>query len=185
MDVRIHNILLGSRANGPGFRNTVWFQGCTLGCPGCFNPQTHDTSGGYLVDIGELCQTLLDPKHPCDGVTISGGEPFRQAKALHELLQLLKEQNSPTVIVFSGYSFEKLQIEAECAASLPFIDALICGPYRQDLPPAYDCFCSSSNQELVLLSNRFHYADFTDLPLGEYIIDEKGNAILSGIKVAH
>ncbi len=183
MDVRIHNILLGSRANGPGIRNTVWFQGCTLGCPGCFNPLTHDPSGGQFITADELCKKLLDPKYPCDGVTISGGEPFMQAKALHELLRLLKEKKCSTVIVFSGYPFEKLQNDAECAVSLSFIDALICGPYRKDLLPAYERFCSSSNQELILLTDRYTHADFTNLPLGEYVIDKKGNAILSGIKV--
>ena len=106
-----------------------------------------------------------------------------QAKALHELLRLLKEKKCSTVIVFSGYPFENLQKDAECAVSLPLIDALICGPYRKDLPPAYERFCSSSNQELILLTDRYTYTDFTNLPLGEYVIDKKGNAILSGIKV--
>ena len=37
----IHAIEPRSRANGPGARFVVWLQGCTLGCPGCFNPATH------------------------------------------------------------------------------------------------------------------------------------------------
>jgi hypothetical protein len=38
----IHGILPASRANGPGERFTVWTQGCSRGCPGCFNPATHE-----------------------------------------------------------------------------------------------------------------------------------------------
>ena len=64
---------------------------------------------------------------------------------------------------------------------LPLIDALICGPYQQDLPPAYERFCSSANQELILLSDRYRKEDFGNLPLGEYIFDGEGNAVLSGI----
>ncbi len=26
-----------SRANGPGVRAVIWVQGCTIGCPGCYN----------------------------------------------------------------------------------------------------------------------------------------------------
>ena len=42
MTLRLHAFLPRSRANGPGWRSVVWVQGCSLGCPGCFNPQTHD-----------------------------------------------------------------------------------------------------------------------------------------------
>ena len=41
MRIRLHAFEPASRANGPGPRAAVWFQGCTLGCPGCFNPDTH------------------------------------------------------------------------------------------------------------------------------------------------
>ena len=45
MNVRIHAVDPRSRANGPGVRFVVWLQGCTLGCPGCFNPATYAESG--------------------------------------------------------------------------------------------------------------------------------------------
>jgi anaerobic ribonucleoside-triphosphate reductase activating protein len=38
----IHGIIPMSQANGPGERFTVWTQGCSRGCPGCFNPATHE-----------------------------------------------------------------------------------------------------------------------------------------------
>jgi len=37
-----------SLVNGPGKRAVVWVQGCTLGCPGCFNPQTHSVAAGKI-----------------------------------------------------------------------------------------------------------------------------------------
>ncbi len=39
--VAVHAVEPRSHANGPGARYVVWFQGCSLGCPGCFNPGTH------------------------------------------------------------------------------------------------------------------------------------------------
>ncbi|NJO00209.1 MAG: 4Fe-4S cluster-binding domain-containing protein, partial [Anaerolineales bacterium] len=38
--LRLHQFLPQSRVNGPGLRAVLWVQGCSLGCPGCFNPQT-------------------------------------------------------------------------------------------------------------------------------------------------
>ena len=45
-EARIHAFEPRSRANGPGARFVVWFQGCTLGCPGCFNPHLWAARGG-------------------------------------------------------------------------------------------------------------------------------------------
>ena len=50
----IHAIEPRSRANGPGVRFVVWLQGCTLGCPGCFNPSTHAAAGGRELDLASL-----------------------------------------------------------------------------------------------------------------------------------
>ena len=183
MHIRIHKILTGSSANGPGIRNAVWFQGCTLNCPGCFNPRTHDPEGGKLITSDELCGQLLSPGAPCDGITVSGGEPFQQPEGLLSLLKSLRERNAPPVLVFSGYTYAQLLGDPARRACLPFMDALICGPYDKNAPPAYDRFCSSANQELYILSGRLKKENFAGLPLSEVIIDGDGNAILSGIRL--
>ena len=181
MYIRVHEILAGSRANGPGIRNVVWFQGCTLSCPGCFNLLTHDPEGGKLISIDELCGQLLGPDAPCDGITVSGGEPFQQPEGLCALLKCLRERNAPTVLVFSGYTYAQLLNDPARRVCLPFMDALICGPYDKSFPPAYDRFCSSANQELHILSDRLKEEDFIDLPLSEIIVDKTGKAVVSGI----
>ena len=179
MEIRIHKILKGSRANGPGLRNTVWIQGCMLDCPGCFNPQTHDPKGGQSISVRALCTELLSC--PCDGITISGGEPFQQPQALHELLRLLQQRCAPPILVFSGYTYRELLGNEDAAACLPLIDALICGPFRREIAPAYDRFCSSANQKLVLLTDRYSQKDFAGLPLREFVFDTEGNVTVSGI----
>lgn len=183
MNVHIHRILQGSCANGPGIRNVVWFQGCTLSCPGCFNPLTHDPKGGKTRTVPAVSKMLLDPSAPCDGITISGGEPFLQTAALYALLKDLREKHSPPILIFSGYSRKELFSDPARSACLSLADALICGPYRKELPPAYERFCSSGNQELVLLSGRYNKEDFCGLPLSEIIIAPDGTAVFSGISV--
>lgn len=182
MLIRIHEILTGSSANGPGIRNVVWFQGCTLNCPGCFNPRTHDPEGGKLISAEELCGQLLSTDAPCSGITVSGGEPFQQPEGLLALLKGLRKRNAPPVLVFSGYTYAQLRADPVRRACLAFMDALICGPYDKNASPAYDRFCSSDNQELYILSDRLNEENFTGLPLSEVIIDEDGNAIVSGIR---
>ena len=181
MNVRIHNILTGSRANGPGIRNVVWFQGCTLGCPGCFNPGTHDLDAGILMPTEEVCARLLDPEHPCSGITVSGGEPFQQPEALFSLLTGLREKDAPPVLVFSGYTFEEIMENPVRKACAELADALICGPFMQHLGNDHRHYIASRNQKLILMSDRIKESDFTDIPLQEFIIDAEGNLIISGI----
>ena len=57
--LRLHAFLPRSRANGPGVRAVIWVQGCSLGCPGCFNPQTHAFSGGEVVTVEELFERIV------------------------------------------------------------------------------------------------------------------------------
>ena len=179
MDIRIHKIRNGSRANGPGLRNVVWFQGCTLNCRGCFNPQTHHRNGGESVPIAHVYNKLMETA--CDGISISGGEPFQQPEALLALLQMIRENSTASILVFSGYPYVFLKRDPLFTACLDHIDALICGPYRDDLPPAYERFCSSSNQELILLTGRYTTEDFANLPIGEYFIEPDGELFISGI----
>ena len=180
MDIKIHQILMGSRANGPGNRNVVWFQGCTLDCPGCFNPQTHAANSGKKISADKLGTLLLGSPGENDGITISGGEPFQQPEGLLELLQYLKERQSPPILVFSGYTLKEIQNDPARSACLPYIDALICGRFCREFPPDYAHFCSSSNQSLILNTPRFKETDFCNLTLQELIV-ENGHVIISGI----
>ena len=73
MILRLHAVEPRSAANGPGTRFVIWFQGCTIGCPGCFNPLTHSTRTNRLVGIEALVGQVLEHAERIEGVTISGG----------------------------------------------------------------------------------------------------------------
>jgi anaerobic ribonucleoside-triphosphate reductase activating protein len=84
-----------------------------------------------------------------DGVTISGGEPFDQIGALRELLMKIRRAHPGDILVYSGYSFEKLSEKLKDFEGL--IDALIADPFEintgQSLP-----LRGSDNQRLVTLT---------------------------------
>src|ERR1051326_6111715 len=74
----LHGVVTGSRVNGPGVRAVVYFQGCSLGCPQCWNPKTHRFSGAER-GVAEIvdCVVRSHGARPLDGVTFSGGEPMQ------------------------------------------------------------------------------------------------------------
>lgn len=84
MNLKVHSLLESSVANGPGQRAVIWVQGCTLGCPGCWNPLSHRRSTGTEWGIEELAGWLKSVRSRIEisGVTISGGEPLEQAPGL-------------------------------------------------------------------------------------------------------
>ena len=45
-------------SNCHGVRVSIFLQGCTFKCPGCFNPETHDFNGGKEFTDATLQQLL-------------------------------------------------------------------------------------------------------------------------------
>ncbi len=180
MNLRWHYFLPQSIANGPGKRSVLWLQGCALGCPGCCNPGLQPLSGGKLASVDSIFEMIRHAAPLVDGITISGGEPFLQAEALFLLLQRLRTETDLSVFVYSGYTREFLSANPETSRCLPLIDAILCGPYLQQLETPAGDFRPSENQQLWLLSDRFTTEDFSNLPMFEFFIAENGDLIQTG-----
>ena len=91
---------------GPGIRYVIFLQGCHLRCKYCQNRDTWDLNGGHEISIAEAIKTILKYqnyiKPSGGGVTVSGGEPLLQAKALISLFEELKKYEIHTAIDTSG-----------------------------------------------------------------------------------
>src|SRR6266852_4410273 len=129
--LRLHHFLPSSRANGPGTRAVLWTQGCSLGCPGCFNPQTHSFDGGELVPVDDLFARLVALGDSIEGVTVSGGEPLQQRPALLSLLLRVRAETSLSVLVFTGFTWDELRSLPDADTLLACVDVLIAGRYDQ------------------------------------------------------
>ena len=135
---------------GPGRRIGIWFQGCSIRCEGCISRDTWRFRDDDVTpdDVVQRIATWLDE---CDGVTISGGEPFDQAAALFELLKGIKAHKSKVnVLVYSGYGLERLDAHQELRTGL--IDALITDPYVNDADQT-KILRGSDNQRLHCLTD--------------------------------
>ena len=106
----IHGFVAHSRVNGPGMRSVVYFQGCNLGCDGCWNPATHSFTGlsREAQDVAEQVAAAHQAQF-IEGVTFSGGEPMQQALDLLGLMRLLKRTRPEISIgMYSGYTEREL-----------------------------------------------------------------------------
>lgn len=104
--IRIAGIVSESIVDGPGIRYTIFTQGCKHNCEGCHNPHTHSFEGGYRVNIEQIISEIME--NPLlDGVTLSGGDPFEQAKELAELAHCLREKGY-NIMTYTGYTYEYL-----------------------------------------------------------------------------
>jgi len=190
----IHGLISGSRVNGPGLRAVVYFQGCSLGCPNCWNPETH-VFVGQERNVAEVTDWIVSAHHGylLEGVTFSGGEPMQQADALLALVESLRRPVPELSFgMYSGYSERELAngrywLRSErtprdkqdiwrCIRS--HLDFAVLGRYVAARPSAL-ALRSSANQKLVLFSARYREEDFSPQEV-EVHIDPQGTAQMTG-----
>ena len=169
---RVHAIEPRSRANGPGTRFVLWFQGCTLGCAGCFNPGTHAAGGREVaidaLDFGDV-----------DGISLSGGEPMQQPEAALALLQRARARGLST-LMFSGYTREEIIAQPLGPTVLDVLDVLVDGRYVAAERLATG-LRGSANQRILLLTERHTHADVEATPVAEVRIGPTGELTLTGV----
>lgn len=149
--IRIAGVVKESTVDGPGFRYVIFTQGCPHHCEGCHNPQTHDMNGGKLESITALAEDIT--KNPLlKGITLSGGEPFMQAKELVKLLSLI-DLKRYTVMTYTGFKYEYLLENANddngFLELLKHTDVLIDGKFEMTLKSEKVKFRGSTNQRAI------------------------------------
>jgi anaerobic ribonucleoside-triphosphate reductase activating protein len=179
--LNIHHIDPASRANGPGTRFTVWVQGCSLACPGCFNPKTHSKDVGQLLSKEELLWKIQTQQGITllSGVTVSGGEPLEQAEVLFSFVRAVQEQTELTVLLYSGYTLEQIRNIPNGRQILSSVDGLIAGPYRRELATGSGLL-GSSNQKIHLFTQRIQLHELENMPQAEVRIRPDGVVEISG-----
>lgn len=154
--INIHAVIPGSRVNGPGKRMVVFFQGCSRGCVGCFNPDTHTFEERSLYTASGIFESFAPSG--IEGLTVSGGEPFMQVSGLLELLQESSKRGLSSM-VYTGFTIEELLNRAEAKRCLEYIDVLIDGPYREEMAEHTLLARGSTNQRLHFLTERYALSD--------------------------
>ncbi|WOH85449.1 4Fe-4S single cluster domain-containing protein [Bradyrhizobium sp. BEA-2-5] len=169
---------------GPGRRIGIWFQGCSIRCPGCISMDTW-VHGRGTTKVGAVVEAVSPWLSAADGITISGGEPFDQREALFDLLAGLRARTKADILVFTGYPWATIRDALATSPSL--IDAIVSGPFDIDETQTL-ALRGSDNQELHLmtplgrarfegLNRRIDEKDRTF----DVMFDENGDVWLAGI----
>jgi anaerobic ribonucleoside-triphosphate reductase activating protein len=169
---------------GPGRRIGIWFQGCSIRCPGCISMDTWAPGRG-ITTIDEVVNAIAKWIPAAGGITISGGEPFDQPIALLELLKRLRSITEADVLVFTGHPWTKVMETVDASPGL--IDALVTGPFDVNQTQTLD-LRGSDNQELHFLTAIGHerFAPF-QRPITEaeraldVMFDDRGDVWFAGI----
>lgn len=204
----IHNRLISS-VNGPGRRAVLWLQGCTLGCRGCWNPDTHSFDRGDNETPVSLTSWILAQRE-IEGVTFSGGEPMQQAAELYPVISEVKNHEPRLSIgMFTGYNLAELEAgrfrfrhgtlteSGELAVAWiddpaetsqywsrirGMLDFAIAGRFQESQLDSKTAMRSSRNQMLHLFSERYVESDFPRQAI-EIRIQPGGRTTITGFPI--
>ena len=177
---------------GPGRRVGIWFQGCSIGCPGCVSRDTWPAPGAddytSVDDLVARIDSLVagGPDVGVDGVTVTGGEPFEQADALEDLLRALGEwlgwrgTASADLLVYTGH--DEATARGLGAGAFSLADAVIAGPFKVAEPGTR--WWGSGNQRLIARNGRIaerYQSALAGAPAEMQVSVEDGQVFLIGI----
>ena len=185
---RIHAVLPRSRANGPGLRYVIWVQGCTLGCPRCFNPETHSpiipgvtaaTPAALAAAVLGEAATAAREREPIEGVTLTGGEPLEQGEMASAFCGEIRQRSDLGIIILTGFTRNEIERDQEKARAVAHADMVIAGRYNERLRIARG-LRGSSNKEYWARTGRYRPEDFAEVPEVELLIGPDGALTVTG-----
>ena len=145
-NIKIMGIAHNSVVDGVGIRDVMFTAGCPHRCHGCHNPETWNINNGRDYIIEDIIKEL---NTHCD-LTLSGGDPFVQAKQLAELvLEYKKVKPNLNVWAYSGYTFEEIIADPIKLELLKQCDVLVDGKFEIDKKIRGLKFRGSSNQRII------------------------------------
>jgi anaerobic ribonucleoside-triphosphate reductase activating protein len=149
MKIKISQVINDSIVDGAGIRLAVFTQGCIHNCPACHNPQTHDINGGKETDTNKIAAIMAN--NPLlDGVTLTGGDPFMQAK---QCAEIAKDAHGLglNVWTYTGYTYQQLcdKNDPDFNALMDNTDVLIDGRFILEQRSLELKFRGSKNQRII------------------------------------
>ncbi len=180
MRLNLARLLPRSAVNGPGERFVIWVQGCPLACPGCWNPDTWAFERRQLWTVDDLVARIL-ATDGIEGVTLTGGEPFVQARALACVAERCRASGL-SVFVFTGFDVDELT-RPEHLALLAVSDVVVTGRYVESARASGLAWRGSANQRVHFVSGRYGPADMEQVPEVEVHLEADGTLSVTGFPI--
>lgn len=141
-------------SNGIGIAASIFVQGCTHHCKGCFNPSTWSFEGGkeFTEEVQDRFLEICKNEN-VDCVSVLGGEPLDQDEELYKFLLRLKNEipNKP-VFLWTGYTWEFIEGNGHMYKLVKdTVDVLIDGEYIENKRDFRLKLRGSSNQRIIMV----------------------------------
>ena len=167
---------------GYGKRVGIWVAGCNKNCKHCMSESLKSFDSGVQMSIDDICKIIKKIEYKIDGFTISGGEPFLQIKELARLTDRLSSEYSDDIIIYTGYTLEKLELEnAEIMRKIiDSVSVIIDGEYIEALNNGIGNM-GSSNQNVHIFKNYDRHKDLVSNERKVQMIEHKNGITIIGI----
>ncbi len=155
-------------ANGEGIRTSIFFCGCDLHCPECFNFSIWDFGAGQLFTRQTYTKEIRDTMGPyIEGLSILGGEPLDE-RNIYDVAQLVRWfrndfRDTKDIWMWSGYEPEEIlaalndENNIAYAQLLEFIldevDTIVLGRFKKEEKDLSLKWRGSKNQIVFNLKN--------------------------------
>lgn len=145
---RVLDIIRGTTVDGPGFRTAIYLAGCRHQCPGCHNPQSWDFNAGSEMTLEEIMDIVKEEDFD---VTLTGGDPLYNPETTEELAKAITDTGH-SVWLYTGFTYEEILASPRLSLPLPYIEAIVDGPFIESLRDPDLLFRGSSNQRIIKLA---------------------------------
>ena len=162
--MNVAKVAYNSKIYGPGIRSVIWFQGCSIRCDRCINPDLIPFIKREELSINDLIEKIKNPS-----VTLLGGEPLDQKDIFEFMLELKK--NNIQIVLFTGYEWNELKAYQKRIIS-ETCQLVILGPFDKNLVNPCLYLRGSNNQEIRIFDSNISLDDEVEtyeIILGESI----------------
>lgn len=146
-------------SNGVGIRVSIFVQGCTFNCQGCFNPETHDFNGGKEFTEKTLSTLMNLCNNPnIKGLSILGGEPLHSNnvdEVFHIVATFKNKFPNKDIWMWTGFRFEDAITDLKRKMILQKVDFLIDGRFVEAKKNLKLKWAGSENQRLIDIKETF------------------------------
>jgi pyruvate formate lyase activating enzyme len=147
MQVYLGDIIPTSTLEWPGKVSlAVFFRGCPFRCPYCSNAQFVDQASGEPVGLEKVTAEIGRAKDFIDAVVVSGGEPFMQQSAFHEIARYAKSLGLQVGAQTNGMYPDRIS----AAVGLGLLDAVMLDVKAPLELEAYSCATGDRDRRDIL-----------------------------------
>lgn len=152
--MKYSSIVYNDTANGNGQRVSIFVQGCTCHCMGCFNKETWDFNKGKEFtdkELNEIMFVLKTYNKYYNGISILGGNPTDNLELCNLIIDTFRQefQHTKDIWIWSGHTFEEIIRDKYKLDMISKCDVLVDGRFELNKKDINLLFRGSTNQRII------------------------------------